>query len=285
MTPKISVLLPVYNNERTIHAAIQSILNQTFSDFELIILNDGSTDGTNNILDKLNDVRIIRLDSKDNIGLPRRLNQGIEFTNGKYIARMDADDISFSDRFQRQVDFLERHEDIDVLGTRAAVMDLNGKFIGLLPFCSSHQDLISCKWQGIPLPHPTWMVRKEWIAKYMYRIPEVWRAEDQELLLRASLHSKYACLSDILLCYYQNKFNFEKSFLARQSLARAQIKYFFGHRDITSVLKVIMVTFARIVMDTFQYLGAEYLIRPYKFSKDLSQDEIKNIYKVWQGKK
>lgn len=285
MNPKISVLLPVYNNQETIYRAAQSILNQTFSDFELIILNDGSTDETSKILDKLKDDRIIRIDSKENMGLPRRLNQGIRLAKGKYIARMDADDVSFPDRFQKQIEFLEANKTIDLLGTRAAVIDKKGELLGLLPFFSSHKDLITRKWQGIQLPHPTWMMRQEWANKHMYKIPEVWRAEDQELLLRASLDSKYACLPDILLCYYYDGFNFKKSFAARRSLAVAQMKYFVSSHDLSSFFKTIIIAFIRVCTDALQFAGATKFIKSYKWSEKISQVEIDRIYKVWNSEK
>lgn len=114
--PKISVVMPAYNAEKYIGEAIESILNQTFKDFEFIIINDGSVDHTKEIIREYNDPRIVLLENDKNRGIVLSLNKGLDAATGKYIARMDADDIALKNRFERQVEYLDEHKDIGVLG-------------------------------------------------------------------------------------------------------------------------------------------------------------------------
>ena len=116
-SPKISVVMPVYNGERFLREAVDSILNQTYKDFEFIIIDDGSTDQTSAILDTYQDPRIVRLTHPTNLGLVRSLNDGIAIARGEYIARMEADDWCLRDRYEKNGRFLDSHQEIMVLGT------------------------------------------------------------------------------------------------------------------------------------------------------------------------
>ena len=115
-SPKVTVLMPVYNVALYVTEAINSILNQTFKDFELLIINDGSTDSTREEVLKFSDSRIRFVENEKNIGLANTLNRGVELANGEYIARMDGDDISMPNRLYEQVVFLECHSEIDICG-------------------------------------------------------------------------------------------------------------------------------------------------------------------------
>lgn len=128
MSPIISVVMSVYNGEKYLREAIESISNQTYTDFEFIIINDGSTDNTAEILRSYNDSRIKVLTQK-NMGLSTSLNKGIRQSSGQYIARMDADDISHCDRLQRQLEFMDNHPECVALGTQAVMMSKNGEKI------------------------------------------------------------------------------------------------------------------------------------------------------------
>lgn len=121
----ISVIMPVYNSDKYISESIESILNQTFHNFELIIINDGSTDSSSKIINsyRKNDSRIIFIDRATNKGLPYTLNEGLSKANGKYIARMDSDDISLPQRFEKQFNFLENNKDIYLVGSSYIVFN------------------------------------------------------------------------------------------------------------------------------------------------------------------
>lgn len=224
--PLITVVLPVLNGAKTIRSAILSVLAQSYTCFELLVIDDGSTDSTKEMVREMCDNRIRLLSDGRAAGLATRLNEGVRQAKGKYIARMDADDLSFPDRFAKQVKFLEDHKEIDLLATRAVVFSSELGVIGLLPFQGDHEDIVKCPWRGFPMPHPTWMGRREWFANNPYMVPEAKRSEDQELLLRTHLHSRFACLPEILLAYRQTKFSLPKTFAARASVFCSQRKFF-----------------------------------------------------------
>lgn len=115
MSPVVSILMPVYKTAPYLREAMDSILSQTFTDFELIILNDCSPDNADEILDTYTDSRIVRYKGEKNVGLSNILNVGIRMARGKYIARMDSDDLSMPDRLQIQVDYLDTHPGIDLV--------------------------------------------------------------------------------------------------------------------------------------------------------------------------
>lgn len=254
--PLISVIMPVFNGEKYLHEAIKSILSQTFDDYEFLIINDGSIDNTRNIIESYRDDRIRIIDNEINQGLASSLNKGIGLSRGVYIARMDADDVSFPERFKRQIEFLQLHPEIDLLGCRAVVFRSVVDIVGLLPFYPSHQAICARPWRGISLPHPTWMGRANWFRHYQYRFPEVLRAEDQELLLRAYPDSCFACLDEVLLGYRQGSFNLTKTLLARRTLLQAQIRLFVGRRQWVDLFLAIIASCFKVGVDLIAALPA-----------------------------
>lgn len=124
--PLVSVVMSVYNDESYVAKSIDSILNQTFEDFEFIIVDDGSTDGTRDVIDRYNDDRIFLIENKENIGLTRSLNNALEHSSGRYVARQDADDISRIDRLERQLSYLDRHPSVAMVGSGAILVDETG---------------------------------------------------------------------------------------------------------------------------------------------------------------
>src|SRR5262249_44460136 len=126
--PSVSVMMPVYNAERYVGKAIESVLNQTLSDFELVIVNDGSTDGSLEILQEYaaRDPRI-RLTSRPNVGLVGSRNELLDAARSNLVACMDADDISRSDRLERQVEYLRAHPDCVLVGSRVIIIDPDGQ--------------------------------------------------------------------------------------------------------------------------------------------------------------
>lgn len=201
-SPLISVLLPVYNAEKYVAIAIGSILSQTFPDFELVLIDDGSTDGSLEIMKRYaaRDSRIVIV-SRENRGLVASLNEGIDLARGQWIARMDADDISHPERFKRQVEGLRSDTSLDLIGTRALAIDELGQPLGFLPCGISHEEITARPWRGFYLAHPAWMGRTAWFRKHRYLTSAPFRCEDQELLLRSFRNSKFGGLSETLLAY------------------------------------------------------------------------------------
>ena len=199
--PKISVVLPVYNGARYLREAIESILNQTFSDFEFIIIDDGSTDDTPKIFDAYNDVRIIRVGNERHVGLVASLNYGLEIARGEFIARMDSDDVSYPERFERQIRFLEENSSVGVLGTNVAITGSRGKRMSVLKEPPTHE-LIHWKMLfSTAVIHPAVMMRREIVVREGGYNPAFIGIEDTELWTRLIIKTKFANLQEILLDY------------------------------------------------------------------------------------
>lgn len=181
----VSVVMPAYNAENFIKEAIESILFQTFTDFEFIIINDASTDSTESIIKSFSDPRIRLIENEKNLGLAKSLNIGFELAKGKYIARMDADDISLPKRFQKQFDFMEKNLNIDILSTWASRSD----GVILIPPVSHNYISINFAF-GSPIVHAATFFRKEkYLKKEMHYKTEFNSAEDYELWVNAFFSS------------------------------------------------------------------------------------------------
>jgi glycosyltransferase involved in cell wall biosynthesis len=159
--PKISVIMSVFNGEKFLHSAIDSILNQSFRDFEFIIVNDGSTDNTLVILNlyALSDNRIIII-NKENTGLSKSLNTGLSIAKGEYIARIDADDICLENRFLKQVKFLDTHSDYILVGSSVIYINEDDNFIGYSSPVITNKAIKKKLKKGNPIAHPSVMLRK-----------------------------------------------------------------------------------------------------------------------------
>jgi glycosyltransferase involved in cell wall biosynthesis len=202
LTPKVSVILPVFNGEKYIREAIESILTQSFYDFELIILNDGSTDHSDEIISSFSDSRIVFIRSHQNIGLIATLNQGIQAARGTYLARMDADDISLPHRLQAQVDFLDMHPEIGVVGGGYLPIDSDGLPVSAPKFWPEYP--VTTKWLLLvcnPVCHPSTMIRSDLIRQVGGYQIGFSHAEDYELWTRLALHTGICSIQDTLLLY------------------------------------------------------------------------------------
>jgi len=180
--------MAVYNGEKYLREAINSILNQTFTDFEFIIVDDGSTDGTPKILKEYaKQYKCIRLIwNTCNLGLTRSLNKGLSLACGTYIARQDADDISLPERLALQVCFLENHPEIGVVGTWVALLDKEGRETDIIKKPSSP---VLVKWSllfGNCLAHTSVMIRRSLLEGGERYRPEILYAQDYELWARLS---------------------------------------------------------------------------------------------------
>ena len=201
----ISVVMSVYNGEKYLEEAIKSILNQTYRNFELIIINDGSIDSTDKILDKYQqkDIRIKIIDNITNKGLIYSLNKGFKLAEGEYIARMDADDIAEKNRFEEQIKFLEKNKDIAMCSTYVRIFKDNFKLISKIFKTDTDYEKIKSKllFRNY-IAHPTVMIRKEIIDKYnlMYK-EEDKGMEDYGLWLYLAKNEKLVTLPIPLLKY------------------------------------------------------------------------------------
>lgn len=198
--PKVTVLMPVYNGERYLREAIDSILNQTFTDFEFLIINDGSTDRSVEIIKSYNDPRIRLVNNKKNLKLIATLNRGLVLAEGEYIARMDCDDISLQKRLEKQAAFMDAHPEVGVCGTWVKTIGKSARYISKYP---RDDETIRCQMLFRPaLAHPSVMIRKSIFAKYdlAYNSDYI-HGEDYELWVRASRHMLLANIEEILVLY------------------------------------------------------------------------------------
>jgi glycosyltransferase involved in cell wall biosynthesis len=200
----VSVIMPVFNAERFLKSAIQSILDQSFKDFELIIVDDGSKDRSFEIAAKFRklDSRIQLIRLLDNSGVAIASNMALQNSGGKYVARMDADDISLPERFSRQVEFMETHLDVGALGCGMRFMDENGRLLSAPPLFMGD---LSIHWHSLfesPFFSATVMIRKSILSKWNLQYdPSYFHGEDYELWSRLLPLTKGENLSEILYHY------------------------------------------------------------------------------------
>jgi len=202
--PMISVVMPVYNGEKFLKEAIESILNQTYKDFEFLIVYDKSTDGTLSIIQEFQeqDARVVLING-DKEGISGALNKGIKEAKGKYIARMDADDISLPIRFEKQISHMQ-NLGLDICGGHSLLIDSDGKIngIGIMP--RSHDLCGLAMMFRVPFPHPGVMIRKGFLTDYSleYGQSTYQAAEDFDMWVRMfSAGAKFGNVDDIVVQY------------------------------------------------------------------------------------
>lgn len=244
--PTVSVVMSVLNGERFLTEAIDSILRQTFDDFEFIIINDGSTDSTYSILKSYekNDNRLIVV-NQENRGLIEALNIGCSLARGELIARMDADDVALPDRFSRQVSVFQRNDKLCLLGSGITVITADGRIIEDQCFPASHNEIEIGFLNGmVSFCHPAVMMRKSaFTAVGGYR-KALRDAEDYDLWLRMSEHGEVQNLSDLLLKYRRHPAQVSIRNLRQQKISHlaaqaASICRKKGNRDpLDSVLEI-----------------------------------------------
>lgn len=193
----ISVVLPVYNAEKYLDEAIKSILNQTYTNFEFIIINDGSTDSSLEIIKKYKnqDDRIILI-TRENRGLIASLNEGIEQSKGKFIARMDADDISLPTRFKKQVTLMENN-DIDICGCHFSMINKYGKYIKTI-YCPLNNDsMLLYLTIASPFAHGSVMINRDFLVKHNLKYGQSKHNNTEDKALWVSMYDNGARFDNI----------------------------------------------------------------------------------------
>jgi glycosyltransferase involved in cell wall biosynthesis len=186
----------------------------------MIVIDDGSSDHSGNIVEGFHDGRIRLVRESRSAGLAARLNQAVALSAGEFIARMDADDICFPERLAGQVARLREEPQLDLLACGAVIFTGGGKLIGEIPVGLDHQEIVARPFVGFPLPHPTWCGRASWFRNNPYNA-ELRYAEDQDLLLRSFRHSRLGGLDQILLGYRQDQLALKKLIPGRATFARS----------------------------------------------------------------
>jgi glycosyltransferase involved in cell wall biosynthesis len=241
-TPIVSVVLPVFNCEKYIFESVTSVLNQTFTDFELLIIDDCSTDATLSIIKSISDARIILLEKPKNTGYTDSLNYGISIAKGKFIARMDADDVCLPNRFAKQVAFLNENPEVILCGTAIQMIGSDKK----LHHPVTHEEILVKLCFGTSFCHPSIMARKEvlWENNYDKSFEP---AEDYELWTRLAFLGKLANLDAVLLQYREHpqqisntntSVQLNNAFRAKlQLLNRLAVLDFFTEKEVFTALE------------------------------------------------
>ncbi|WP_165930007.1 glycosyltransferase family 2 protein [Flavobacterium caseinilyticum] len=262
--PQITVLLPVYNCELYVQTAVQSILNQTYTDFEFLIIDDASTDATVALIKKLEDSRIQLIEKPINSGYTNSLNYGLQMAKGKYIARMDGDDISFPERFSKQIAYLETHPDVVVCGTTYKIIG-NDKLIALP---ENHEAIkLGLLW-GNCISHPSVMIRKKILDEYSIQYNTSKEpAEDYDMWVRLLSVGKLHNLQEVLLEYrlYGNQVSRKRAEDQKKNDVLAKFK---------------MLQYLNIEWDSLEY---EFLERNFRKTDLINFKDLK-IFKQIQNK-
>jgi len=202
--PRVSVVMSVYNGERYLRDAVDSILGQTFADFEFIIVNDGSNDRTEEILTSYREERV-KLIVQQNQGLAKALNNAIRIAEGEFIARMDADDVSRSNRIERQVEFMQAHPECVCLGTNVTIMDEQGENLYTTDLPLNDSSIRVALMHQNPFVHGSVMYRKQTFSKVGGYHEEIKHyIEDDLLWLDFASQGEFGVLAEPLYCYRIN---------------------------------------------------------------------------------
>lgn len=218
---KVTIGLSVYNAGKYLKDCIQSILNQTYKNIEIIILNDGSSDNSFEIVNGFNDSRILYIDDGLNKGLVFRLNQMVKIASGDFFVRMDADDIMFPDRIEQQLNVFKQYPNTDIVHSSAISIDESNNVLGLKLAASeiTRENVLN----GIIPIHPTVMGKKEWFLQNIY-VSDFYLMEDFELWYRTAYSSAFKNTSSPVLFYRElsqnNSFKYLKMIPSKREFAR-----------------------------------------------------------------
>ncbi|HMM71405.1 MAG TPA: glycosyltransferase family A protein [Rhodocyclaceae bacterium] len=254
--PEVSIVMAVHNSAPTLAAAICSLLAQTFRNWELIVVDDASTDHFQAVMARFSDPRIRILSNPTRQGLAASLNRGVEGASAPSLARMDADDICYPARLERQLRLLQAQPSIDLLGTAIMMFRDDGTPLGIAPAPAGHEAICASGLAGsYNLYHPTWMGRTDWFRRHRYD-PAFSKAQDFELLLRAAPTSRYANLPEALVGYRVDPvIRLRKRLQTRVHVLKAVARNAATARVRMALLRILGVTIGKAGLDVASSLG------------------------------
>jgi glycosyltransferase involved in cell wall biosynthesis len=279
--PTVSVIMSVRDGAATLDAAIRSIVRQTFTDWELILIDDGSRDDGAARAAQFGDPRIRIVRHTESKGLMCRLNEAIDLARGKFIARMDADDISYPERLVVQAAFLAANPELDLVAAKVVVFRGAGEPLGAISTPTTHREISADRFGGFNFPHPTWCGRTAWFRQHRYD-ERMWKAEDQELLLRTADTSRFAAVDEILLGYRQERLSLIKSIQGRTVFFGALLREARRSGRYVAAARSIVLHLAKFAVEAAAVgFGAEERLMKRKYLP-LSAEEIAIWHKVWR---
>ena len=220
-----SILMPVYNGERYLPEAIDSVLAQSFADFEFIIVDDGSTDNSPDIIRAYKDKRIRYIRLPQHMGISHALNHGLQYAEGELIFRMDADDFCFPQRIQCQINFMRQHPDVSICGSDTELIDEDGMVIGHRNVKEGDQRIKIVLFFGeTSLAHPTVVMRKGFLKKHRVQYSESYlHAEDYELWCRCTAFCTFDNVPEALVQYRHHSHSVSKAYRYQQRVSAQKI--------------------------------------------------------------
>lgn len=280
--PMISIALSMHNAAMTIDCAVRSLLLQTCTDWELLLFDDGSSDDGVDRVHRFADARIRIVSDGRRLGLAARLNQAIDLARGCLFARVDADDIAYPERLERQLAFLQANPEVDLLGSGMMVHADDGRPIGLYPVRENHAEICGRPYAGFYLAHPTWMGKTQWFRRWRYD-PTCRRAQDQDLLLRSYAHSKFAVLPEPLAGYRQDALSVQKSLVGRYFFARAIARVAWRDHDYAAGAAAVALQAAKFAADALAISsGLSRRLLPHQ-AVPFTETEAARWHDVWRS--
>lgn len=278
-SPLVTIALPIYNAGSCLRLAVLSMLNQTYQNWEMLIIDDGSTDSSLESIANIDDPRIRILQDGANKGLAVRLNEAIDLARGEYFARMDHDDVSYPERIERQLDAFKKDPLMDMVAVRALAVDSNSEAISLFPFLGTHKEICARPWVGFYLPHPTWMGKISWFKKYRYTVPGPYYSEDMDLLLRSYKASRFGMVPDILFAYrMRSHIVWKKQLKARKAVFGIQLQAFSRDRQWGFACLAASVLIVRLVSDCIRLVKQFMQIPSHRF--EAVPDDIRRSWSM-----
>ena len=279
--PPITVAMAVRNCERTVAAAIRSVVDQTFQDWTLLVINDGSTDRTVSEAERFKDSRIHVLNDSRGLGLPARLNQAIDLTQSEYFVRMDGDDICYPRRFELQLDFLRTHREVDLVGGGVCVFGREGRALGKRVPPGDHAIICRRPYAGFPMSHPAYFGTTDWFRTWKFE-PAAGAICDQDLLLRSHARSTFANVPEIVLGYREDRLFIKKQFSYRVTFGRSLL----ANWKVCGVRKTafgVGLVAAKLGVDFFSvFTGLQHRILSHR-AKPATAAELAEWQRVWEA--
>jgi len=273
--PLVSIVIPFFNNETTLLDAIKSVFAQTYTNWELILLNDGSKDNSLQLAKSIKDNRVRVISDGQNRGLVFRLNQTPSLVNGEFIARMDGDDLMHPERIAKQMKEFFNNPDLDVVDTGAYSIDELGNPIGvrgLIPINYSPEYIL----KNAMLLHASIVAKKEWFEKYSYD-PIYIRAEDRELWLRSYNSSNYGRVMEPLYIVREGKVNVKNYLRGLKTVIKIYKVYGFKILPFFKIRIEIIKSYFKIFVVFFLGLFNIHNIITKRRNKPLSDEESKRV--------
>ena len=283
--PKISVIMSVFNGSKFLADAIKSILNQTFKEFELIIVDDGSTDNSLNIIRSFEsaDSRI-KVISKLNEGLAKSLNAAISASQGDFIARMDADDISYKNRLEKQYEYMQKNKSIDLCGCSMDIIDEHGNVTSEKIQISNPDEILKKKYFQSPILHITFFGKKSFFAKHNGYREEFKYAQDYDLVMRGiNAGAKICNIKDKLVQYrdYQQKvepIKFIQQFRMTELIVKLSKEREHLGKEVSNLNSEIS---AILKVNSFDLLVTKIFLRTYFLKNSLLNSILKKIVNLF----